>query len=122
MIVAFLPVGGSQWVWARRQELLDFERHCAVKEAEARAAAREGRLGRHADGIKQAVQVWGGARGWLWLLVCCAKWHPALCLAAWGTEWARRRHQAGSAGMVLGLGNQGLVWVVGVQCACSGGG
>lgn len=64
MVVAFLPVGGSLWIWASRDKLLDFEAHLAAKEGEMRQALREpGLRAKYGEQLRQAVQVGWGIEG-----------------------------------------------------------
>lgn len=58
VVVAFLPVGGSKWVWEAPDALLDFERHLASKEAQLRAALKEGgKFSKWGESVRQALQV-----------------------------------------------------------------
>ncbi|GAB4814995.1 hypothetical protein N2152v2_002041 [Parachlorella kessleri] len=56
VVVAFLPVGGSQWVWQRAEQLQDFEAHCQKMEASMRAALRDPKNGKYAEPMRQALQ------------------------------------------------------------------
>lgn len=55
--MAFLPAGGSLWVWTPPGEVKGFEEHRGRMEAEMRAELQDPKHAKHAEALKQALQV-----------------------------------------------------------------